>query len=131
MATTLGGSVERPVPQGKDPAPASARVPVAVPSAIPEGETITNGARQKKQAKRDDSQSRESKPPGETNVSEPPALPAGPGSSLGQELEQTVGTLPLGSEVTDTLPVDTATRLIDETLDDVDQTVEDVTELLP
>jgi RNA polymerase sigma-70 factor, ECF subfamily len=129
MATTLGGSVEQPAPRAKAPAPVPA--PEVVAPATPQDEAIAKGARPRKQAKTDDSQSREPKPRGATNAPAETAQPPGPDSSLGQELEETVGALPLGSEVTDTLPLGAATGLIDETVDEVDVAVDDVTELLP
>jgi RNA polymerase sigma-70 factor, ECF subfamily len=129
MATTLGGSVEQPAPRAKTPAPAPA--PAVVAPAAPQDEAIAKGARPRKQAKTDDSRAREPKPRGATDAPATTAQPQGPGSSLGQELEEAVGGLPLGSEVTDALPLDVATGLIDETVDEVDLAVEDVPELLP
>ena len=129
MATTLGGSVEQPAPRAKAPAPVPA--PEVVAPATPQDEAIAKGARPRKQAKTDDSQSREPKPRSATNAPAETAQPPGPGSSLGQELEETVGALPVGSEVTDTLLLGAATGLIDETVDEVDVAVGDVTELLP
>ena len=133
MATTLGGSVEQPGPRTKAPAPARTPGPATavVPSLVPRDEATAKGAGPRKQAKGSDSKSQEPKPGGEANAPAAPAEPQGLGASLGQKLEQTVGVLPLGSEVAETLPIGAATELIDETVDEVDQTVEDVTELLP
>jgi RNA polymerase sigma factor (sigma-70 family) len=135
MATTLGGSVEQPAPRAKAPTPAPARAPgpapAIVPSPVPHDEATAEGAGSRKQAKGSDPRSQEPKPRGDANAPAAPAEPQGPGASLAQELEQTVGVLPLGPEVAETLPIGAASELLDETVDEVDQTVEDVTELLP
>jgi RNA polymerase sigma factor (sigma-70 family) len=135
MATALGGSVEQLAARAKVPTPAPTRTPgpapAVVPSLVPQDDATAKGAGPRKQAKRSDSRSQEPKPRGDTSAPAAPTEPQGPGASLGQELEQTVGVLPLGSEVAETLPIGAATELLDETVGEVDQTVEDVTELLP
>jgi RNA polymerase sigma-70 factor (ECF subfamily) len=133
MATKLGGSVEQRATRAKAPAPdpGPAHAPGVVPSLIPEDEATAKDAGPRKEAKKGDSQSQEPKPRDGENAPAASAQPQGPGASLGEELEQVVGGLPLGSEVAETLPIDAATELIDETVDEVDQTVVDVTELLP
>jgi RNA polymerase sigma factor (sigma-70 family) len=53
------------------------------------------------------------------------------GSQLGQTVHQTTGPLPLVGDVVDTLPLDTATGAVDDTLDTVTDAVAPVTDPLP
>ena len=134
MSTALGGAAEQPVQ------PAQAPAPVLVPftpaqDEFPAKTPVTRAAED------DQARSQQDKP---QDKAKPPAPGPGPeqtaasGSSVGQQVEETVGTLPLGAQISETLPVGAVTDLVDQTvdevdrtLDDVDKTLDDVTGLLP
>ena len=130
MATALGGSVERPPVAPKEPALVSVETPTAPAAKVTDA---TNRPRPTPE------RSRQVEPtPNRSGAEEPTpsTAPAGDpsptvGQGVGQTVEDVVATLPLGSEVTGTLPLNAVTDVVDETVAKVNETADDVTELLP
>jgi RNA polymerase sigma-70 factor (ECF subfamily) len=128
MSTALGGATEQPVPRSQVPAPvvvpftpAQDGLPAKTPPIIRDTEHDQTQSKQDKQRDKP-------KQPGSARADE---QPGSSGASVGQQVEETVGTLPLGAQVGETLPLGAVTDLVDKTLEDVDETVDDVTGLLP
>jgi hypothetical protein len=101
--------------------PAQDGLPARTPPIIRDTEHDQTQSKQDKQRDKP-------KQPGSARADE---QPGSSGASVGQQVEETVGTLPLGAQVGETLPLGAVTDLVDTTLEDVDETVDDVTGLLP
>jgi RNA polymerase sigma factor (sigma-70 family) len=128
MATALGGGAEQPMPRSQAPAPAVVPFTPAqdgFPAKTPGARTAKHGKKQSQQ----DKPKGKAKPP--ASAPEEPEPTSSGSSSVGQQVQEIVGTLPLGAQVNETLPVGAVTDLVDRTLDDVDETLDDVTGLLP
>jgi RNA polymerase sigma-70 factor, ECF subfamily len=126
MATALGGAAEQPVPRSEVPAPPVVPFTPAQDE-FPAKTPATSGVKHDQKQSQQDKPNGKAKPPASA-----PEEPSSSGSSsVGQPVEEIVGTLPLGTQVNETLPVGAVTDLVDRTLDDVDQAVDDVTGLLP
>ena len=127
MATTLGGSVERPAAQPK------ATVPVTTPTLLPQDEL---GAKARGATKKSSAGDKGPEKEKSTDAKQPAPPPEdtqvpGLGSSVGKTVNDVVGLLPLAPEDADTAPLATATDLVDDVVDDVGATVDDVADLLP
>jgi RNA polymerase sigma-70 factor (ECF subfamily) len=132
MATAFGGSVERPLQPAKTaPQPAVETSPVAEHSGIrssgPARKAAEDrGSRANAPAERD---KRPKQPPAEQSPAEQsPTEPKVPMPSVGQQVDDTVGLLPLAPGTTDSLPLDVATDLVDDTVQTANATVQDVGE---
>jgi RNA polymerase sigma factor (sigma-70 family) len=129
LATGLGGAVERSAPRPTSPAP------VAVPSLPADAATPKAGRASNEQKADRRGAEKKQKPAREAR---PPAAPTTPADdapaangSIGGSVEETIRSLPLGSQVNETLPVGAVTDAVDTAVDKVEQTVDDVADVLP
>lgn len=126
MATAVGGSVE--------PSPVASKTPAPAPSAPP---TVSDlmGTPAAKPSKPTQDRSGQPRPNQAKSDQHAPsaAPPAGSGATptISQTVKDTVALLPLGDEIGNTLPLNEVTEAVDETVADVETTVDDVTGLLP
>jgi RNA polymerase sigma-70 factor, ECF subfamily len=120
MATTMGGAAEGRVPQPK------ATASVGLPFAPAREEPTAKAPRPDHQSKADAEKPRKEK---RADRDQPTgAVPAGgqvSDSPVGKPVDDTVGSLPAVSDVTDTVPLETVTDLVDKTAQDATKNVND------
>jgi RNA polymerase sigma factor (sigma-70 family) len=122
MATTVGGSIERPSP------PRQITPPAAVPTSPAQHERTAQATAVTEKAQVGEKESRKRKQADDPKrPAQPPAGPqaAGPLSSAGQKADDAVGLLPLVPQAADALSLEAATDLVDDTVQDLTQTVDD------
>jgi RNA polymerase sigma factor (sigma-70 family) len=124
MATAVGGSVERPLPQPKSTRSVLISQPLAksVTRVTPSVTSSKIRTQAPEKEKRPDDAA-PSAPSPANQVEGPP--------SAGQKVEDTVGALPLPPSVTDALPLETATDLVDSTAQDLGKAVDDALTAVP
>jgi RNA polymerase sigma-70 factor, ECF subfamily len=118
MATTLGGSIEERVPQPK------ATASVGLPSAPAQKEPTAKAPRVEQHSTAEVKKSRKPADGDQSKGAVAPEAPV-PHSPVGQPVDETVGLLPSVSQVTDTVPLETVTGLVDKTAQDASKTVDD------
>jgi RNA polymerase sigma factor (sigma-70 family) len=130
MSSALGGGAERPL-TARGPAPVVVPSTPAQDDLFPPKTAPATAVASDQEPQHDEAKH---KPKGKTTPpsSSPGAeQPASTGSSVGQQVEETIGTLPRGAQVGEALPLGAVTDVVDKTLDDVDETLDDATGLLP
>lgn len=124
MATAVGGSSEQTAPPQKAPAH-------GIAPALPAADAASEKSRPETKAAADRERERPHKGKPSQPSTPPAEAPQGPGSPVGQEVEAAVGLLPLAPGIAGTLPLEAATDLVDDTVEDVGGTVADAAVPLP
>jgi RNA polymerase sigma factor (sigma-70 family) len=126
MATAIGGSVEEP-PVGRK---TLTRAPVAVPTPNVPAAQATPATELSNPEKERSHKSRPGRPDAEQAAPTPaPSGSAGP--TVGQTVEDAVGSLPLGTQVSGAVPLNAVTDVVDNTVADVEKTTDESLDLLP